>query len=597
MPKQLLMNKKGNKQFIRRDGFMKFKRSFLKDEEGAIAVFAAICMVAVLGFAAMTIDFGLAYYQKNRLQTACDAAAMGAAQSIVGLTDASAIEQTAEEEAIYYLEKNGFAQDELEECDIEVQDYIVTVKAKYKSITTFTNLFKDEDGFVLGCEAAAGSEQLPSGGGANVPYALYYGSTDGTLNLGGTINIIGTVHSNADVNAAGRGSMTTLEVCGSLTGHDSAYVTSAYNTTIKENATVDPISNFAYLGTSIMTAIDAKYPTTITVPTDSTWDKVFTSTSDLESYYGITGSDYATGTDGTTWKLNTSSEVNITKEAFSSGNSICFDSSGQTTALNIYGTKWHSNYGVDIGGSAYFLNSATISTGAYITVNGDIYCDGDLDISQWGSEVDVNIYGNIYCTGKLTIQSSANVSIYGDVYAGGAVYLSPNSSSELKVNGNVYCASGDIYLGGADTTINGFVYAETGSIQCGASQAGSVSVSGAMVAEGDITFQGSMKEVTGSYATTVYSKNGDITFTAGAGTCGTYSGIIYCPNGNVTLNSDIYIYGNVIALTASAQPSDGGGSIIDSSQTDYDLGYDITGAPNGGSGGSNVTSGKTSLIK
>lgn len=51
----------------------------LKNESGVAMVFVILAMVALIGFAALAIDFGNATSRKSRLQNACDAAALAGA--------------------------------------------------------------------------------------------------------------------------------------------------------------------------------------------------------------------------------------------------------------------------------------------------------------------------------------------------------------------------------------------------------------------------------------------------------------------------------------------------------------------------------------
>lgn len=53
-----------------------------RDEQGAVAIIVAICLVVLLGLAAFVVDFGLAYTNKRQLQTSADAAAIAAAASL-----------------------------------------------------------------------------------------------------------------------------------------------------------------------------------------------------------------------------------------------------------------------------------------------------------------------------------------------------------------------------------------------------------------------------------------------------------------------------------------------------------------------------------
>lgn len=57
-------------------------RNFASDERGATAILFAFSLVALLGFGAMAVDVGSFFYEKRRLQTANDLAALAAASDI-----------------------------------------------------------------------------------------------------------------------------------------------------------------------------------------------------------------------------------------------------------------------------------------------------------------------------------------------------------------------------------------------------------------------------------------------------------------------------------------------------------------------------------
>lgn len=57
-------------------------RNFASDERGATAILFAISLVALLGFGAMAVDVGSFFYEKRKLQTANDLAALAAAGDI-----------------------------------------------------------------------------------------------------------------------------------------------------------------------------------------------------------------------------------------------------------------------------------------------------------------------------------------------------------------------------------------------------------------------------------------------------------------------------------------------------------------------------------
>ncbi len=57
------------------------RRSFLCDQDGAVAIMAALVLAALMMITAFSVDLGLAFFTKRRLQAATDSAAMSAAQN------------------------------------------------------------------------------------------------------------------------------------------------------------------------------------------------------------------------------------------------------------------------------------------------------------------------------------------------------------------------------------------------------------------------------------------------------------------------------------------------------------------------------------
>ena len=74
----------------------------IKEQKGATVVVVALMMVILMGFAAVVIDAGLVYIDRQRLVNTVDAAALAAAQDLV-LNEGAAVE-TAKD----YIRKNGF---------------------------------------------------------------------------------------------------------------------------------------------------------------------------------------------------------------------------------------------------------------------------------------------------------------------------------------------------------------------------------------------------------------------------------------------------------------------------------------------------------
>jgi len=82
----------------------------VNNERGSAIVLVVAALVALLGFAALTIDVGILYVNHQRLSNATDAAALAAVQVLnSNPTDVTAAENTARDYAI----KNGLQSDEV----------------------------------------------------------------------------------------------------------------------------------------------------------------------------------------------------------------------------------------------------------------------------------------------------------------------------------------------------------------------------------------------------------------------------------------------------------------------------------------------------
>ncbi|MGE5629000.1 MAG: pilus assembly protein TadG-related protein [Solirubrobacterales bacterium] len=159
---------------------MKFNH--LKDENGSVLVMVALAIVVIMGFSAFAIDFGMGYYQRQKLQSAIDAASVAAAKDIPkGISVAQATANS-------YIELNGFDPD----TDLEEPPYVDT------STNTVTIKGHKEVNYLFGkiIEKAAGEEymtvkpkakaQLQNPGGEAFDYAVFAG--------GGTASFNGTNH-------------------------------------------------------------------------------------------------------------------------------------------------------------------------------------------------------------------------------------------------------------------------------------------------------------------------------------------------------------------------------------------------------------------
>jgi Flp pilus assembly protein TadG len=64
-------------------------RHRVQSEDGQALVLIVLCLLVLLGFCAVTLDFGHAYLAQRRLQSAADAAALAGAQELPDVTSAT----------------------------------------------------------------------------------------------------------------------------------------------------------------------------------------------------------------------------------------------------------------------------------------------------------------------------------------------------------------------------------------------------------------------------------------------------------------------------------------------------------------------------
>jgi len=85
----------------RRDAMTRHnEKGLLRDRRGAVAVWAALMLVMLVGVAALVIDMGYLWVLRDRLQSTADAAALAGASQL-GIDEAS-----VKAEAVAYARKN-----------------------------------------------------------------------------------------------------------------------------------------------------------------------------------------------------------------------------------------------------------------------------------------------------------------------------------------------------------------------------------------------------------------------------------------------------------------------------------------------------------
>ena len=562
--------------------FFKKKKSsrlkvFLKAEEGAAMIIAALSLVAFLSVASLVTDMGLKYHQKSRLQSAMDSAALAAVRYLPDKEKARTV-------ALEYVEKNGFATDSVV---IEFpSDEIVRVSDSVDGKTIFASLF-DIDSVKINAKAAA--KFVDKNMAINFEYLMFHGDSS-PFNLGGHYNIGGSIFGNGTVNAdGGAGSKVTGTVFAAgqamhnqysvSVGRLESYVNSQkmpdFDETImavvptveegmftKNYGHIKPTAFYLYkypAGTSLNTFI------AINGSTFCAGDFTTGYSSELLTVYGdlyvagnftpqcpvyVTGNVYVGGNMTTSWGKN----FRVGGNMYVEGN---VNLQGDTS---VYGEYFYVGGNLERGSTYTLKCDCETYVKGDVTLNGktefnsSVYCNGNF--KKQGS-VFMSVRGNVYALQTLKFESGGTV-VDGDVYVYGKNCSGDTNvttiSGPFTLNGDLISRKGNLNLSGQGTyMMKGIVYSG-GNLSTNQGSSG-ITLSGCMIAENDIKIGGSTHTYNEAGATlSLYSRNGDITIYSQQGGFDLW-GIVYAPKGNVALASgDFDIHGSVIGKTITSNP-------------------------------------------
>lgn len=503
-----------------------------KDEEGSVIILVAVLMVVFLGMAALVVDLGADYVYKAKMQTACDTASRAAASALPDTTKATEL-------AKYYMKENGFTDTRNVQVEFKDSNSKVQVYLKEERKTTFARALGIKSN-KISTFAVAGKNGISQPKGFK--YAIFYGSESGALNLGGTYDIVGSVHSNGAIDTnPGSGKVDALE-CNKGTGSSwfgnikisrinangvTEYGTISYDGStnpatryvtfnsngktekykldefVKENAPVEEMPT--YLGDNIDKLIYKPY-----IPNNC--DIVATTADELSRNMGTDKSILFKPTSGSvylhvpmnisrTLKIDTRSvPVKVSKKE--SGEVSEEESGEESGELKLQDDQ----EGSVINGDIIISGNPNVSTELYFRkktiINGDIYCDGNFKI---GGYFEVN--GNIYCEKTLTMADEAGPTIKGKFVFGEKVVI----NNDMKIDGAIV-SNGDIDISG-------------GKVSVGSGDDDSL---------------------------TLYSRRGNIN--PGQAN-GDYHGLMFAPKGNIELCANMKVYGSIIANTFSGTQS------------------------------------------
>ncbi|MCR5704624.1 MAG: Tad domain-containing protein [Eubacterium sp.] len=434
-------------------------RNLRRDERGATAVIVALMLVVLLGAVALVVDLGRGYTLKAQMQSACDLAALAGAKKLPDQTQANLV-------AKQFAKDNGF-----DSASVEILDGGTKVKVSIKQ--TENTLFAGVLGvnkMDVGCHAIAGIDASPVSQKINpfFNYLLFHSGTTGTMTISSSLEAYGSIHSNADV------SIQSCSVLGSVSStgkFDGSVGYEVYNPTDPENDVYDDIGKAEKIWWSpegyVGYVIKKKDGTTVHM--------------DDAGYYAKV--------DGI---IEVPSFIKDSAMAI-----IPTDGSGNP--------KMPTSNNVAVKGSVHENNSRVINGDVVINGNGEVWCDSGL----------ITVNGNVYCNGNLKLQ-------------------------RVKINGNVFC-TGCITTSGENITFTGdYIYAD--SMKPG----NGLNVSGVIVTNHDFMSNGNMNQLDGGVA--VLSLHGDIKLTSGGQGI---NGIVYAPEGKVTFGGTTTVHGSIIAKELS----------------------------------------------
>lgn len=551
-------------------------KSFAKEENGAVMVIAALCLVAFLSIASLVTDMGLKYHQKSKLQSAMDAAALAAVRCMPD-------KQTAKAVALEYVEKNGFTTDSVV---VEFpSDEIVRVSDSRKCKTVFASLF-NTDSVQINAKAAA--RYVNKNMAIDFEYLMFHGDTS-QFNLNGHYNIGGSIFGNGNVYANGGGSKITGTV---FSAQDADY--NQYSVTV--NRLED------YVKAQQMPDFDATIMAVAPVANEGMFQKYYAPVNKLNFYLNrysagatinsaisINGNTYCAGTLSTGYfsdvlviygDLYVEGDFNPQCPVYVKGNMYCggnltttWDKSfsvggnlyvaGNTTFqgnTQIYGNYFYtggnltrgSNYSLQCDCETYV--GGNIKLNGPTTFNGPVYCRGVFD--KQGS-VSMSVKGNMYVYDTLKLQSGGTT-VNGNIYVWGKNATDETPATDISgpftLNGDLYNRKEELLLSGqGEYKIKGIIYSG-GKLSTNQGSSG-ITLSGCMIAEDDIKIGGSTHTYNEAGGTlSIYSRKGDITLYSQQGGFDLW-GIIYAPKGNVALSSgDFDIHGSIIGNTITANP-------------------------------------------
>ena len=554
----------------------KILKGLRKREEGAVLVLVALMLTVLLGITALAVDFGIAYYQKQKLQGACDSAALAAATVLPDTTQARNL-------AYEYMGENGFSSSP-SDVIVEFEGSPATkvrVTSTYTFDTTFGRILGTDEIDVT-CHAAAGSKTITNPGGGEFPYLIF--AREGQLTLGSQYFVDGSVHTNGALKTNpgdGSGSFVKQMSYGTtydMEGHPWMKVDGEYYYAMKQLSTSDTRLYFNSVKSEYMDitwiantrAAEAQPVETVkewmnngTLNEDGNPIKIYPVQVVLEQDATIDERDSIQDLTDKCEEAITRLEntANAYIDSVAVGSSSMWDVTTDTSFvksnhdLTTRNTILETNEGWYAPGSNAYIHQEAVFAIKKASGSGPAELRGAGD---WGSTgAGFSFRDIVFYTDNPTRNDSqwgafnytASMSVTANnVFSNDSIKLYAATLGDMVIEGDIY-ANGDIYL--YNVIVNGDIYC-TGNLKSENSR-----INGLFAADGDVYFGGQATSVDNITSDTVnamsiYSRNGNITTAAADSGALFLAGIMYAPEGNITINANLTFYGNVIGKTVDA---------------------------------------------
>ncbi|MBR4859033.1 MAG: Tad domain-containing protein [Clostridia bacterium] len=552
-------------------------KKFIKAEDGAVMIVAALSLVAFLSVVSLVTDMGLKYHQKSKLQSAMDSAALAAARYMPD-------EGKARSVALEYVEKNGFSADDVT-VEFPSSD-TVRVSDAIEGKTIFASLFEIDSVLI---KAKAAAKYVDKNLAVDFDYLMFYGDNS-QFTLNGGYKIGGSIFGNGNVHAdGGAGSSISGSVFSAQNATYNQYSVSVGG--VKSNAGKHPMPDFDETIMSVVpVSNEGVFGKTYShISASGRYLNKYSAGASLDSVITINGSTYCSGNLVTGYgselvticgdlyvegDFTPQSPVYVTGNVYIGGNLITSWGKDFKVGGNLYVEGNASLQGNTSVYGEYFYVGGNLERGStynllcecetYVngdirlngksTFNGDVYCGGNF---TKGGATSMTVKGNAYTRGKLDWQSGGTT-VKGDVFVFGNGTLSDEDgaiiSGPFTLDGDLYNAKGGLNLSGQGTYLMRSIIYSGGSISTNQGSSG-IYLNGCMIAEDDVKIGGSTHSYNEGGATlSIYSRKGDVTLYSQQGGFELW-GIIYAPEGNVDLATGTFdIHGSVIGDTIRCTP-------------------------------------------